>query len=179
MPWNVSKCITSQLEISDQLYRFREFIWGGWQVPSCGPPCTTLLEMSTKPITTGATTATPAGYVQLGVGRATPGTRRGSSTAAAKDDPRPSLLQLNMQGLEQIAYKNKAFIIVLQETHCTTTDKLVTPPFSLAGSVLNRKDDLATFVHELVDQSPEQPETEWLCVDVAGYMIIYVYKFPR
>ena len=86
--------------------------------------------------------------------------------------------------IEQLAYKNKAFIIVQQETHCTTADKLVIPNFSLAGSVLSRNHDLATFVHErlewsLVDQSPEQSETEWLCVDVAGYKIINVYKPPR
>jgi len=31
----------------------------------------------------------------------------------------------------------------------------------------------------LVDRSPEQSETEWLCVDVAGYKIINVYKPPR
>jgi len=31
----------------------------------------------------------------------------------------------------------------------------------------------------LVDQSPEQSETEWLCVDVAGYKIVNVYKPPR
>jgi len=41
-----------------------------------------------------------------------------------------------------------------------------------------------TFVHErlewsLVDQSSEQSETEWLCVDVAGYKIINAYKPPR
>ena len=40
------------------------------------------------------------------------------------------------------------------------------------------------FVHErlewsLVDQSPEQSEIEWLCVGVAGYQIINVYKPPR
>jgi len=29
--------------------------------------------------------------------------------------------------IEQLAYKNKAFIIVLQETHCITADKLVIP----------------------------------------------------
>jgi len=74
--------------------------------------------------------------------------------------------------IEQLAYKDKAFIIVLQETHCTTVDKLVIPNFSLAGSVMSRNYGLATFVHErlemsLVDESPEQPETEWLCVDVA------------
>jgi len=39
----------------------------------------------------------------------------------------------------------------------------------------------ATFVHKrfewsLADQSPEQSKTEWLCVDVAGYKIINVYK---
>jgi len=58
------------------------------------------------------------------------------------------------------------------------------PNFSLAGSVLSRNHVLATFVHErlewsLVDQSPEQSETEWLCVDVAGYNIINVNKPPR
>jgi len=58
--------------------------------------------------------------------------------------------------------------MVLQETHCTTADKLVILIFSPAGSVLSRNHDLATYVHErlewsLVDQSPEQPETEWLC----------------
>ena len=58
------------------------------------------------------------------------------------------------------------------------------PSFSLAGSILSRNHGLATFVHErlewsLVDQSPEQSETEWLCVDVAGYKIVNVYKPPH
>jgi len=79
---------------------------------------------------------------------------------------------------------NKAFILVLQETHCTTAEKLVIPNFSLARSILSRNHVLATFVHErlewsLVDQSPEQSETEWLCVDVAGYTIINIYNPPR
>ena len=95
-----------------------------------------------------------------------PFSERGSRNAAK--DPQPNTLQLNTEGLtankisviEQLAYKNKAFIIVLQETHCTTADKLVIPNFSLAGSVLSRNHGLATFVHErlewsLVDQSPE------------------------
>jgi len=60
----------------------------------------------------------------------------------------------------------------------------VIPNFSLAGSILSRTHGLATFVHEqlewsLVDQSPEQSETEWMCVDVAGYKIINVFKPPR
>jgi len=66
------------------------------------------------------------------------------------------MLQLNTEGMtaskisviEQLAYKNKAFIIVLEETHCTIAQKLVIPNFSLAGSFLSRNYSLATFVHE-------------------------------
>ena len=64
----------------------------------------------------------------------------------------------------------------------TTADKLVIPNFSQAGSVLSRNHGLATFVHywwSLVNQSPEQSETEWLCVDVAGHNVINVYKPTR
>jgi len=138
-----------------------------------------------------ATTATCAGCVQRGMGQTTPFSGHGSRNAV-EDDPRPNILQLNTEGLtdnkisviEQLAYQNKAFIIVLQETHCTTADKLVIPNFSLAGSILSTNHGLATFVHErlewsMVDQSPEQSETEWLCVDVAGYKIVNVYKPPR
>jgi len=50
---------------------------------------------------------------------------------------------------------------------------LVIHNFSLAGSALNRKHGLATFVHErlewsLGDQSPKLSETEWLCEDIAN-----------
>jgi len=49
---------------------------------------------------------------------------------------------------------------------------------------LNRKNGLATFVHDRLnwspdDQPPEQSETEWLCVDVTGYKIINVNKPSR
>ena len=60
-----------------------------------------------------------------------PCSRRGS-ISAPKDDASRSILLLNTKGLtankisviEQLAYKNKAFIVVLQETHCTSADKL-------------------------------------------------------
>jgi len=129
-----------------------------------------LLEISTKPVNMRATTATYAGCVRHGVGQKTPFLGHDSRNAA-EDDSRPNILQLNSKGLtvdkisviEQLAYKNKAFIIVLQETHCTTADKLVIPNFSLTGSVLSRKHGLATFVHErlewsLIDPSPEQSD---------------------
>jgi len=68
------------------------------------------------------------------------------SVPTAEDDRRPSILRLTTEGLaasknrgiDELAYKNKALAIVLQETHCTTADKLVIPNFSLAGSVLSR-----------------------------------------
>jgi len=71
---------------------------------------------------------------------------QGAAAGDAEDDhilPKMTL-DLNTEGLtaekvsviEQLAYKNKVFIIVLQETHGTTADKLVIPNFSLAGSVL-------------------------------------------
>ena len=106
------------------------------------------------------------------MGQTTPFSGR-CSRNAAEDDPRPNILQLNTEGLtdnkisvtEQLAYKNKAFIIVLQATHCITADKLVIPNFSPAGSILSRNHGLAMFVDErlewsLVDQSPDQSETE-------------------
>jgi len=143
------------------------------------------LEMLTKSVNLRATSATRTGCVRHGVGHQTPFSGRGSRNAAA--DLRPNILHLNTEGLtadkisviEQLAYKNKAFIIVVRETHCTTADKLVIPNFSLAGSILSRNHGLATFVHErlewsLVNQSPEQSENEWLCVDVAGCKIVNV-----
>jgi len=102
------------------------------------------------------------------MGQTTPFSGRGSRNAA-EDDPRPNIIQLNTEGLtdnkisvnEQLAFKSKAFIIVLQETHCITADKLVIPNLSLAGSILCRNHGLDMFVHErlewsLVDQSPDQ-----------------------
>jgi len=156
-------------------------------VPSRGSPVRHTLQMSTKPVNTKATTASRTGCVLHGVGHKTPFSRLGSRNAA-EDDP----LQLNTEGLtadkifviEQLADKNKAFIIILQENHCTTADKLMIPNFSLAGSILSRNHGLSTFVHErlewsLVDQPPEQSETEWLCIHVEGYKVINVYKHPR
>jgi len=153
-------------------------------------PVAVFLEMLTKSVNSRATAATCTGCVRHEVGHQTPFS--GCSSRNAAEDLRPNILQLNTEGLtadrisviEQLAYKNKAFIIVLQATHCTTADKLVIPNFSLAGSILSRNHSLAAFVHErlewsLVDQSPEQSETEWLCIDVAGYKIVDVYKPPR
>ena len=159
-------------------------------VPPHGPPIRHWLLMSTKPVNTNAITATHAGRVRHGVGHKAVFSGHGRRNAA--EDPRLNILQLNNEELtantisviEQLAYENKPFIIVLPETHRTTADKLVISNFSLAGSVLSRNHGLDTFVHErlewsLVGQSPEQSKTEWLCVNAAGYKNINVYKHPR
>ena len=127
--------------------------------------------------------------VQRRVDRETPSSGRGSSSV--EKYRRPTVLQLNTEGItasklnviEHLATKHQALIILLQETHCTSVDKLVLPNFTLAGATISRKHGLATFVHDrlswvLLDQSHAQSEIEWLCVDISGYHIINVYKPP-
>ena len=102
-----------------------------------------------------------------------------------------SILQLNIEGLtasklnvfHHHATQLEAFVILLQETHCISAEKLVLSNYQLAGFSLGRKHGLATFVHErlkwtLYDQSPTTSETEWLCVDVDGHKIVNIYKPP-
>ena len=99
----------------------------------------------------------------------------------------PNTLQLNIEGitankicvLSQLVTRHSVQVILLQETHCTSADRLVIPNFSLADSVLSRNHGLATFVHEklnwtLADHSPEGSATECLCVYVNGANIVNV-----
>ena len=84
---------------------------------------------------------------------------------------RPSILQLNIDGLtaskmsvlHHLALQCEALVILLQETHCTSVERLDLPSYHLAGFSLSRKHGLATFVHErlkwiLIDQSPPTSE---------------------
>ena len=104
---------------------------------------------------------------------------------------RPSILQLNIEGLtaskmsvlHHLALQCEALVILLQETHSTSVERLDLPSYHLAGFSLSRKHGLATFVHErlkwiLIDQSPPTSEIEWVCVDVDNYKIVNVYKPP-
>ena len=69
---------------------------------------------------------------------------------------RPAILQLNIESLTEskmsvlyhLAAKREALVILLQETHCTSAQRLVLPDYQLAGFSLSRKHALATFVHE-------------------------------
>ena len=92
-------------------------------------PVAAFLGMLTKSVNLRATATARTGCVRHGVGHQTPFSGRGSRNAA--EDLRPNILQLNTVGLtadkisvRQLAYKNKAFVIVLQETHCTTAESL-------------------------------------------------------
>ena len=104
---------------------------------------------------------------------------------------RPTILQLNIEGLtaskmnviHYLAMQSEALVILLQKSHCTDAEKLVLPNYQLAGSSLIRKHGLATFVHErlrytLLDQSQLTLEIERLCVDVDVFKIVNVYKPP-
>ena len=104
---------------------------------------------------------------------------------------KPTILQLNIKSLTvskmnvlyYLALQFEALLILLQETHCTDTEKLVLPNYQLTGYSLSRKHGLATSVHErltyrLLDQFSPTSEIEWLCVDVDGYKIVNVYKLP-
>ena len=79
------------------------------------PSCTTLLEMSTKPLNMRSTTATWVGCVRSGVGHMKPFSGRGSRNAA--EDLRPNILQLNTEGItadkvsviDQLAYREQGF----------------------------------------------------------------------
>ena len=88
-----------------------------------------------------------------------------------------------MNVLHYLVVQHEALVILLQETQCTSSEKLILPSFALAGFSLCRKQGLATFVHErlkhkLLKQSPLKSETEWLCVDINGCKIVNVYKPP-
>ena len=69
---------------------------------------------------------------------------------------RPIILLLSIEDLTasktnvllHLAVQHDALVIPIQETHCTSSEKLKLPSFALAGFSLIRKHGLATFVHE-------------------------------
>ena len=98
-------------------------------------------------------------------------------------------LHLNVENLTahkicvigQLATRHKAFVILLQETHCTNADQPLIPYFTLASWVSSRNHVLATFIHDkhnwsLVDQSSEKSAIEWLCMNIDGRKIVNVLQ---
>ena len=107
----------------------------------------------------------------------------------------PSTLQLNsedltaskMNVLHHLATQLEAFVILLQETHCISAEKLVLSNYQLAGFSLSRKHGLAAFVHKqlkwtLYDQSPTTSKTEWMLTAIKSLTSTNLHqrdcKFP-
>ena len=65
---------------------------------------------------------------------------------------RPSILQLNIEGLtaskmsvlHYLALQCEALVILLQETHCTSVERLDLPSYHLAGFSLSRKHEIVS-----------------------------------
>ena len=94
-------------------------------------------------------------------------------TSSTRSQGPPFSIELNIEGLaaskmnvlHHLAVEHEALIILLQETHCTSSEKLILPSFALAEFSLSRKQGLAAFVHErlkytFLKQSPLKSETK-------------------
>ena len=101
------------------------------------------------------------------------------------------LLQLNAEGIskaniqviEDLATKNLATVILLQETHVTNPDVLNIPGYSLAAYTSSRVHGVATFVQcptkwRDIASSTRAEEVEWVTTEVEGVNITNVYKPP-
>ena len=82
--------------------------------------------------------------------------RGGASKRIVNKFRRPVNFHLNIEGftagkmsvLYHLAAQRKALVILLQETHCTSAQKLVLPDYQIAGFFISKKHGLGTFVHK-------------------------------
>ena len=110
-------------------------------------------------------------------------------------DGQPTILRLDIECLtaskriiQQHLAELEALVILLQDTQCTTAERLVIANYTIAWFSLSKKYSFATFVHAtfvherlnriLCSQSPSTLDTEWLYEDVEGYKIINIHKLP-
>ena len=102
-----------------------------------------------------------------------------------------SVLQLNVEGLttakleilRHLADSNRAAVVLLQETHCTSDNILKIPGFHLAGSIYSKQHGVATFVRSEISwsassQSPPGANIEWLVTKIQDTSVVNVYKPP-
>ena len=144
------------------------------------PSCTTFatnVNWTCHYKSTRATIATRTGCVRRGIGHKT---RKIHHPTYSSWTPRAHWKQDLV--IEQLAYKNEAFIIVLQETYCREASDS-----QLLSSWVNPEQEsrpchvCPRAVGMVTGRSVSRTirETEWLCVDVADYKIINIYKHPR
>jgi len=102
-----------------------------------------------------------------------------------------AILRLNIEGatpskmiiLEQLAKKNSATVVILQETHKEDPTILKIPGYVLAGHTKSKHHGLATLIKEDVPwtatgQSATDSTVEWLTTKVLKTTIVNVYKPP-
>ena len=104
----------------------------------------------------------------------------------------PHIFQLNVEGLtrakceviQHLAARHAISVILLQETHSTSDDKLKTYSLTLVGAVHHSKLGVATLVRndlssKLMDTSKPDSATQWVSVAIDNITITNVYKPPK
>ena len=101
--------------------------------------------------------------------------------------------QLNVEGLtrpkceviQKIAADNSISVILLQETHASSNEKMKINSYSLIDSINHPKHGIATLVcndlpASIIDRSREGSETEWITISINGEIgITNIYKPPN
>ena len=121
--------------------------------------------------------------------------RQHASLSGRTDSSAESLaiLQINVEGLltiakldvlEQIAIKNKATVVLLQETHKENNAALKLPGFTLAGRTKSKHHGLATFIQDGVPWTPagqcsDAAEVECIATKVRETTVVNVYKLSQ
>ena len=101
------------------------------------------------------------------------------------------LLQLNVEGLTQskrdliqhIANQHQANILLLQETHCVTEEKLLINGFDLISFIGHNKHGIACYTKQGINaralqQSPANSAIEWCTKEALGTTFCNIYKPP-
>ena len=102
----------------------------GWQVPSRGPPVRHSLQMSTKLVTTTATTAIRVGCVRHGVGHKTPFSGAGRGSRNAAEHPRPNI-QFGLIRMSLVSRGLTDVIITLWRKFINNGDVIMRTSYSL------------------------------------------------
>ena len=86
--------------------------------------------------------------------------------------------------IQDIAYKNCIFVILLQETHSTSDDRIKTYGFSLVGAIHHDKHGITKLVRndlpaKFTDASKPDSEMQWLTVTISNeFTVTNIYNPP-
>ena len=107
--------------------------------------------------------------------------RQSNNTSKLHEPTGPAILQLNVEGLtrpkceviQKIATENAISVILLQETHATSNEKIKIYGYSLIDSINHPKHGIATLVRNdlpasVIGRSKEGSETEWITIMING-----------